>query len=73
VITRSWSRSAVRVRSSALYFLAICMGNCELQRGIGAKGEADLLQPTEEALLIEWSRDGRSFDSTYQPDPIVLI
>jgi hypothetical protein len=49
------------------------MGNCELQRGIGAKGEADLLQPTEEALLIEWSRDGRSFDSTYQPDPIVLI
>ncbi len=53
------SRSAVRVRSSALFFVAICRENFGIQRGFGTKAGANLAQPAEEALLVEWRRDGR--------------
>jgi hypothetical protein len=52
------SRSAVRVRSSAHYFVSICRENSEMQRGIGAKAGPDLLQPAAEVLLVEWRHDG---------------
>jgi hypothetical protein len=49
-LNRNWSRSAIRVRSSALYFVTICRKNFGVLRGLGAKIGANLLQPTKKCF-----------------------
>jgi hypothetical protein len=51
------SRSAVRVRSSALYLVPICRENSGARRGSGVNSQTNLPQPAEEASLVEWRRD----------------
>jgi hypothetical protein len=55
------SRSAVRVRSSALFFVAICRENSGSQWSLDAKADANLLQPAEEMLLVEWRQDDTEY------------
>jgi endonuclease YncB( thermonuclease family) len=55
------SRSAVRARSSALFFVPICRENHGTRRGLGAEAGANLPQPAEEALLVECRREGRAY------------
>jgi hypothetical protein len=48
------------------FCLEICRDNFRTRRGLSANAQANLLQPGEEALLVEWSRDGRErVDSTH--------
>ena len=42
--------SGSQVRSPALCFIVICRENFGIQRGLGAKAGANLLQPAEEAI-----------------------
>jgi hypothetical protein len=51
-IGRAIRWSAVRVRSSALYFVAICRENFGAHRCLGDKAEANLLHPAEEPLFV---------------------
>jgi hypothetical protein len=52
-LTRDEMRWAVRVRSSALYFVVVCRENPGIQGGIGAKAVSNLPQPAQEALLVK--------------------
>jgi hypothetical protein len=51
------SKSAIRVRSSALFFadLQVKFRNAQKYRH---KARATLMQPAEEVPLVEWRRDG---------------
>ena len=53
------SSSAVRVRSSALYFVEVCRESYAVHRDLGTEARANLPQP-QETPLVEWRHVNRA-------------